>query len=78
MQGWKSECGKKVKRQKYLKSLDVYCVKFWGGECDWLRHAFDNKKKRKKRMQGWNSECGKKVKKQKYLKYEYVCCVKFW
>jgi hypothetical protein len=29
MQGWNGECGKKVKKQKYLKYKCVCCVKIW-------------------------------------------------
>jgi hypothetical protein len=43
MQEWKSECKKKVKKQKYLKYLYVCCVKSWGVKCDWLWLAWDNK-----------------------------------
>jgi hypothetical protein len=76
MQGWNRECGKKVKKQKYLKNIYVCCVKIWQDKSDWLSGGLNNKIKEWCGMQGWNNECGKKGKKEKYMKYIYVCCVK--
>jgi hypothetical protein len=78
MQGWNSECEKKVKRQKDLKNNYVCCVKNWKAECEWLTVAFENKINEWYVMQGWKSEGGKKVKWQKYLKNIYIQCVKIW
>jgi hypothetical protein len=43
MQEWNSECEKKVKKEKYLKYIWEFYVKYWNGKCDWSVHAINNK-----------------------------------
>jgi hypothetical protein len=62
MQGWNSECERKVKKQKYLKYKQVCCVKFWCVKWDWLMHALNNKIKYQYEMQVWKQWVQKKSK----------------